>query len=108
MIVANIFSPEFLIVIVVALVLILGGGSQLPKMARNLGSAGKEFKKAQHEAEEEAAAKEQAKAAAPPPPTAVTAGSTDDRVTLSKAELDALLREREERARRQASGGPLT
>jgi sec-independent protein translocase protein TatA len=106
MIVANIFSPEFVVVLVVALVLILGGGSQLPKMARNLGSAGKEFKRAQAEAEEQAAAKERAKSAGAEPP-AVTAGRDDDKVTLSKAELDALLTEREERAKRQASG-PLT
>ncbi|MGH9094530.1 MAG: twin-arginine translocase TatA/TatE family subunit [Acidimicrobiales bacterium] len=102
MVVANIFSPEFIVVLVIALVLILGGGSQLPKMARNLGSAGKEFKKAQAEAEEQAVAKERAKAAGAPP--AVTSGSDDDKVTLSKAELDALLAEREERAKRQASG----
>jgi sec-independent protein translocase protein TatA len=37
-------SPELIIILVV--VLVLFGGSQLPKLAKNLGSAQKEFKKA--------------------------------------------------------------
>jgi sec-independent protein translocase protein TatA len=37
-------GPELIIVLVV--VLVLFGGSQLPKLAKNLGSAQKEFKKA--------------------------------------------------------------
>jgi sec-independent protein translocase protein TatA len=36
-------GPEWIIVIVV--ILVLFGGSQLPKLARGLGSAQKEFKK---------------------------------------------------------------
>lgn len=36
-------SPELLIVLVV--VLVLFGGSQLPKLARSIGEAQKEFKK---------------------------------------------------------------
>ena len=36
-------APELLIVLIV--VLLLFGGSQLPKLARSLGSAHKEFKK---------------------------------------------------------------
>ena len=39
--------------VIVIAVIVLVGGSQLPKIARNLGMAGKEFRKAQHEAEEE-------------------------------------------------------
>jgi sec-independent protein translocase protein TatA len=39
----NIGVPELLIVLLV--VLIIFGGSQLPKLARSLGSAHKEFKK---------------------------------------------------------------
>ncbi|MGB3410584.1 MAG: twin-arginine translocase TatA/TatE family subunit [Microthrixaceae bacterium] len=39
----NTGGNEILIIIIVALVLF--GGSQLPKIARNLGSAQKEFKK---------------------------------------------------------------
>jgi sec-independent protein translocase protein TatA len=37
-------GPELIIVLVV--VLVIFGGSQLPKLAKNLGSAQKEFKKA--------------------------------------------------------------
>jgi len=40
---AEIFGPELLIVL--AVILVLFGGSQLPKLARGLGSAQKEFKK---------------------------------------------------------------
>jgi sec-independent protein translocase protein TatA len=36
-------GPEWIIVIIV--ILVLFGGSQLPKLARGLGSAQKEFKK---------------------------------------------------------------
>lgn len=43
---------EWLIVALVALVIF--GGSQLPKIARNLGSAQKEFKKGLAESKEEA------------------------------------------------------
>jgi sec-independent protein translocase protein TatA len=39
---------EWLIVVIIALVLF--GGSQIPKLARNLGSAQKEFKKGISEA----------------------------------------------------------
>ena len=42
--VAGLFDgPELIIVLVV--VLVLFGGSQLPKLARNIGQAQKEFKK---------------------------------------------------------------
>ena len=42
--IATVFgAPEALIVLVV--ILVLFGGSQIPKMARNLGQAQKEFKK---------------------------------------------------------------
>ena len=39
----NLGGPELLIVLVV--ILVLFGGSQLPKLARNLGQAQNEFKK---------------------------------------------------------------
>jgi sec-independent protein translocase protein TatA len=41
------------VVIVLLIVLVLFGGSQLPKLAKNLGSAQKEFKKAMDEAKSE-------------------------------------------------------
>lgn len=44
-------TPEIIIVLVV--VLVLFGGSQLPKLARNLGSAQRELKKALDEGKNE-------------------------------------------------------
>ncbi|HEX3426146.1 MAG TPA: twin-arginine translocase TatA/TatE family subunit [Acidimicrobiales bacterium] len=99
---ADILSPEILVVIILAIVLLFGV-NRLPKMARNLGEANKEFKKAQREAEEETKADE-AKAAAAKAEAAKPAAPTDT-VTLSKAELDSLLAEREAKARRE-SGSP--
>src|SRR5690348_12809933 len=64
-------------VIIIALV-VLVGGSQLPKIARNVGLAGKEFRKAQTEAEDEQAAKAAAKNAAnitPPAPVPLPAAA---------------------------------
>jgi len=46
---AEIIGPDILIVLVV--ILILFGGSQLPKLARGLGSAQREFKKGLEEGE---------------------------------------------------------
>jgi sec-independent protein translocase protein TatA len=111
--IANIFGPDLGIVVVIILVVLIGG-SQLPKIARNVGTAGKEFRKAQQEADEEAEREKAAKMPPPPqavgpapvtapaPPPAPPAG--DESVTLSKRELDALLRAREEQARREAAG----
>lgn len=53
--IGNIFGSDGLIVLMVALV-VLFGGSQLPKLAKNVGAAGHEFRKAQREAEAEHAA----------------------------------------------------
>jgi sec-independent protein translocase protein TatA len=93
------FSPEGMgLALILALVLIFGA-NQLPKMARSIGEASKEFKKSQQEAADEEAAK--AKAVTPPPVPAA-----DDRITLSKADLDALLAEREAKARREAETPP--
>jgi sec-independent protein translocase protein TatA len=43
-ILAEIFGPDLIIVIIV-IVAVLFGGSQIPKLARSLGSAQSEFKK---------------------------------------------------------------
>jgi sec-independent protein translocase protein TatA len=110
--VGNLFGPDLGIVIVVILVVLIGG-SQLPKIARNVGTAGREFRKAQQEAEDEA---EREKAAKVPPPQAVGPAPTpvpapappaptrDESVTLSRTELDALLKAREDQVRREATG----
>lgn len=57
---ANIYGPDLFIVL--AVVALLFGGSQLPKLARSLGSASHEFKKGVDEgskAEEKAATGDQ-------------------------------------------------
>ncbi len=48
--IANMFGSDGLIVLLVAVV-VLFGGSQLPKLAKIVGSAGREFRKAQLEME---------------------------------------------------------
>jgi sec-independent protein translocase protein TatA len=124
--IANIFGPDLGYVVIIVLVVMIGG-SQLPKIARNVGSAGREFRKAQAEAEEDAqreeAQREQAAQAqpasapasiAPTPPavpapqavSAVGAVSADDQPSLrmSPAQLDALLKAREDEWRRGAAG----
>jgi TatA/E family protein of Tat protein translocase len=118
-VVANLFGPDLGYVVVILLV-VLVGGSQLPKIARNMGAAGKEFRKAQQEAEAEAesqarasAGREhaaQATAATSLPPSAPgatgQASGSEGSFRLSRAELDALLRAREEQVRREAGGTP--
>src|SRR5215469_12238643 len=120
--IANIFGVDGLIVLIVALV-VLVGGSQLPKIARNVGLAGKEFRKAQSEAEDEQAEKARAKGGAPadpapqvPPPVALPSTppgpgapatnptSAEESISLTPAQLDALLKAREEQVRNEASG----
>jgi sec-independent protein translocase protein TatA len=107
--VGNIFGPDLGIVIVVILVVLIGG-SQLPKIARNVGTAGREFKKAQQEANDEAERERAAKtppspqAVGPAPVTSPATAPRDESVTLSRSELDALLKAREEQARREATG----
>jgi TatA/E family protein of Tat protein translocase len=126
---STIFSgPDDLIVIVVALVLLFGG-SQLPKFARNAGEAMREFRKAGAELKlTEGSASQpvttgavdapgEAPAQVPLPgagvaPTSPPADATgpgspsqaEERITLSRAELDALLAEREARARGEGAG----
>ena len=51
---AEIFGPDLVIVAIVAVV-VLFAGNRLPRLARNLGEAEREFRKSQHEAETEPA-----------------------------------------------------
>ncbi len=109
-------GPDDLIIIVVALVVIFGG-SQLPKLARNAGDAMREFRKAGAKTgsgDEEPAAQvagqpaPEQPVAVPqvrslPPATTVPPPSPEERVTLSRAELDALLAAREASVRNQSS-----
>jgi sec-independent protein translocase protein TatA len=99
--IANIIGPDLGIVVVLILVVLIGG-SQLPKLARNLGLAGKEFRKAH----DEAMVDQPAAVPAPPAPlnpVTPSVPSSSDQVTLSRADLDALLSEREARVQRDAN-----
>ena len=96
--IGNIVGPDLGVFVLIAIVVIFGG-SQLPKIARNVGSAGKEFRKAQDEAMADHPSP--APAAAPAPAAIPT--TAGDQVTLSKADLEALLDEREARAKRDAT-----
>lgn len=79
---AEIFGPDLLIIIVV-IALVLFGSTQIPKLARSLGSAQKEFKKGLDEGASEdapAAAVPQAppQAAVTPPPVPPTVEARTD------------------------------
>jgi sec-independent protein translocase protein TatA len=82
----NIGPLELIIVLVV--VLLLFGSTKLPKLARSIGEASQEFKKGIAEG-----GKDDAMASDKPKPT--------DKVTMTQAELDALLSEREAQARKE-------
>ena len=77
-------APELIIFLLV--ILLLFGSTKLPKLAKSLGEAQKEFKKGVAEAEAEAPARPAA----------------EEKVTMTKAELDSLLAEREAQARKNA------
>ena len=62
---ANVISPEILIV--AGVVVLLFGGSQLPKLARSIGQAKHEFEKGQEKDDKEA---DEAKGKDVPPPPA--------------------------------------
>lgn len=51
---ADIFSPEGIVVIVLVVVVLMFGGTKLPKLARGLGSASHEFKKGMEHGDPEA------------------------------------------------------
>jgi sec-independent protein translocase protein TatA len=79
---STIGAPELIIILVV--VLLLFGSTRLPKLARSLGQASKEFKEG---------VKEGSKDDGTPAP--------DEKVTMTRAELDRLLAEREAQARKE-------
>lgn len=84
----SIGAPELIILLLV--VLLLFGSTRLPKLARSMGEASREFKKGVTEREQMDAADQPAIKGA------------DEKVTMSKAELEALLAEREAQARKDA------
>jgi len=83
----NLPGPTELIIILLIVMLIFGG-AKLPKLARSLGEAKTEFEKSAKKDPKAELAKE-------------SLNDDDDKVTLSKAELDALLIERELKAKRE-------
>ena len=87
----NIGPLELIVVLVV--VLLLFGSTKLPKLARSIGEASQEFKKGVSEGGKDDAKAELKAAEKAPKPT--------DKVTMTQAELDALLSEREAQARRE-------
>src|SRR5436305_5003788 len=99
----NLGPTELIIILVI--VLLLFGSTRLPKLAKSLGEASKEFKKGVNEREQEEQAAQTTPAAPPPapapsaPPVATPpASDPNEQVTMSRAELDALLAERERSA----------
>jgi sec-independent protein translocase protein TatA len=83
----SIGAPELIIILLV--VLLLFGSAKLPKLARSIGEASKEFKKGVDDA------REPAPSPAPPP--------AEENVTMTRAELEAMLaRERDANARKDA------
>ena len=100
----NLGPTELIIILVI--VLLLFGTTRLPKLARSLGEASREFKKGVNDREEEEAKATQSAptapttpaAPAPPPAAAPPPSDPNEQVTMSRAELDALLAERERSA----------
>ncbi len=87
---AEIIGPDILIILVIAALLF--GSSRLPKLARSLGSAKAEFEKGIAEGTGSAARS--------------PASPADEHVTLTKAELDAMIAEREARGRAASGSAP--
>jgi|HubBroStandDraft_1064217.scaffolds.fasta_scaffold896956_2 TatA/E family protein of Tat protein translocase len=81
------FISDTGIVVAVIAFVALFGASHIPKLARNLGEAGKEFRQARTEFETSGSA-------VTATPAAVPVGAPDDRVTLTRAQLDELVANR--------------
>lgn len=92
---SSIGAPELLIVLV--LVLLIFGGAKLPKLARSLGEARREFESANDEAER-AALRRSNDPGSPTPPVAPTAAEREAELARREAELarrEAEARDRE-------------
>lgn len=93
----NLGPTELIIVLVI--VLVLFGGARLPKLAKSIGEAKREFAKGVDEG-----ARETPKDTPKGTPDEPRAGGRDDeKVTLTKAELEALIAERQDQARRDGT-----
>ena len=82
----NLGPTELLIIL--GIVLLLFGATRLPKLAKSLGQASSEFKKGLNEGDTD--------------DKPASAADPDEKVTMTKAELDALLADREAKAHKDA------
>ena len=87
----NLGAPELIIILLIAVLVF--GGAKLPKLARSLREAKDEFEKGSDESKKDESKRKDTS------PKALSHGD-DDKITLSKSELDALLAERELKAKR--------
>src|SRR4051794_35635258 len=87
----------FELIIILLVVLLLFGSTKLPKLAKSLGEASKEFKKGIADEDEPRTVTATAAPAPAPAP-----GPAEEKVTMTKAELEALLAEREAQVRKNA------
>ncbi len=111
---STIFSGSDDLIVILVAVVVLFGGSQLPKLAKNTGEALREFRKAHSEADagtSPAATPVVAATATPVLPATPAAPvlaqvspavATSDYVTVTRSELDALLAERAAHAKAEA------
>ena len=83
-------APELIIILLV--VVLLFGSTRLPKLARSLGEASKEFRKGINDGKDDK--------------NDEPAKDPNASVTMTQAELDAMLAERERQARGEAPPPP--
>lgn len=84
----NLGAPEILIILVI--VLLLFGSTRLPKLARSIGEASKEFKQGVNDG-------------ATDEPPAIAKPDPNEQITMSRAELDRMLSERDAQNRPDAA-----
>ena len=111
---STIFSGSDDLIVILVAVVVLFGGRQLPKLAKNTGEALREFRKAHSEAEAGTTPAANPVAGATSTPVlpmapvapvlvrAPPAAATGDYVTVTRGELDALLAERTAHAKAEA------
>jgi TatA/E family protein of Tat protein translocase len=85
--IADIFGMDGIVVVIIAVV-VLFGSSQLPRLAKNIGSAGQEFRRAHQEANGEVApVEEESTASRTLTSLASQSGSDNDRLVIGRSEL---------------------
>jgi sec-independent protein translocase protein TatA len=85
----SIGAPELIILLLV--VLLLFGSTRLPKLARSMGEASREFKKGVTDVSK-----------SEPADVAPASAPAEEKVTLTRTELDALMDEREAQVRKES------